>query len=181
MPKKKSGGGSGRGKKSQPDSEAALQRELKREKAEGKGVVGDMAKNRNLSGSSTWSTLQPPRGGGPKPKVSGSKTGSGGAADTVKRDIARVRGEIADRLRHRGVRLDGKETPAELTDLLDAVEDFEQAVEAAGGDLMVDEPATPDADVPADQRRFMLPPRRDGETASRFIARISDAASKIGR
>jgi hypothetical protein len=62
MPKKKSSGGSSdRGKKSQPDSKAALQRELKREKAEGTGVVGDMAKNRTLSGSSTWTTLKPPR------------------------------------------------------------------------------------------------------------------------
>src|SRR5439155_19372818 len=40
----------GRGKKTQPDSEAALQRELKRETGEGASVVGDMGKNRNLSG-----------------------------------------------------------------------------------------------------------------------------------
>jgi len=62
MPKKKSiGASSGRGKKSEPDSKATLERELKRERGEGKGVVGDMAKNRTLSGSSTWTTLKPPR------------------------------------------------------------------------------------------------------------------------
>ena len=47
------------GKKSgeKHDSEKALQEELRREAAEGKGSVGDAAKNNNLSGSSTWETL----------------------------------------------------------------------------------------------------------------------------
>ncbi|MBA2683746.1 MAG: hypothetical protein H0U66_04590 [Gemmatimonadaceae bacterium] len=46
------------------DSEQALQDELRREAAEGKGSVGDAAKNSNLSGSSTWETL--PEGEGDK-------------------------------------------------------------------------------------------------------------------
>jgi hypothetical protein len=41
----------------QSDSEKALQEELRREAAEGKGSVGDAARNNNLSGSSTWETL----------------------------------------------------------------------------------------------------------------------------
>ena len=41
----------------QSDSEKALQDELRREAAEGKGSVGDAARNNNLSGSSTWETL----------------------------------------------------------------------------------------------------------------------------
>ncbi len=41
----------------QSDSEKALQDELRREASEGKGSVGDAAKNSNLSGSSTWETL----------------------------------------------------------------------------------------------------------------------------
>lgn len=49
---------------SQGDSEKALQEELRREAAEGKGSVGDAAKNSNLSGSSTWETL--PDGEGDK-------------------------------------------------------------------------------------------------------------------
>ena len=49
---------------SQSDSEKALQEELRREAAEGKGSVGDAAKNSNLSGSSTWETL--PEGEGDK-------------------------------------------------------------------------------------------------------------------
>ena len=49
---------------SKHDSEKALQEELRREAAEGKGSVGDAAKNSNLSGSSTWETL--PEGEGDK-------------------------------------------------------------------------------------------------------------------
>jgi hypothetical protein len=49
---------------SNSDSEKALQDELRREAAEGKGSVGDAAKNSNLSGSSTWETL--PEGEGDK-------------------------------------------------------------------------------------------------------------------
>ncbi len=49
---------------SKSDSEKALQDELRREAAEGKGSVGDAAKNSNLTGSSTWETL--PDGEGDK-------------------------------------------------------------------------------------------------------------------
>jgi hypothetical protein len=41
----------------QSDSEKALQEELRREAAEGKGSIGDAGKNNNLTGSSTWETL----------------------------------------------------------------------------------------------------------------------------
>jgi hypothetical protein len=41
----------------QSDNEKALQDELRREAAEGKGSIGDAGKNNNLSGSSTWETL----------------------------------------------------------------------------------------------------------------------------
>jgi hypothetical protein len=41
----------------QSESEKALQEELRREAAEGKGSIGDAAKNNNLTGSSTWETL----------------------------------------------------------------------------------------------------------------------------
>lgn len=42
--------------KKQHDSEAGLQEELRRESAEVSDAVGDIAENRNLSGSSTWTT-----------------------------------------------------------------------------------------------------------------------------
>jgi hypothetical protein len=42
--------------KKQHDSEAGLQEELRRESAEVSDAVGDIAENRNLTGSSTWTT-----------------------------------------------------------------------------------------------------------------------------
>ncbi len=39
--------------------EAALQEELRREAAEGRDSIGDVSKNQNLTGSSTWETLPP--------------------------------------------------------------------------------------------------------------------------
>jgi len=47
--------------------------------------------------------------------------------------------EVAARLRTRGITVTGAERPEELADLLSAVERFEAAVEAHGGDLMVDD------------------------------------------
>jgi hypothetical protein len=43
--------------KAASDSEAAMEAELRRESAEGSDAIGDVASNRNLSGSSTWETL----------------------------------------------------------------------------------------------------------------------------
>ena len=42
--------------KKQHDSEAGLQEELRRESAEVSDTIGDIAENRNVSGSSTWTT-----------------------------------------------------------------------------------------------------------------------------
>jgi hypothetical protein len=42
--------------KKQHDSEAGLQEELRRESAEVSDAIGDIAENRNVSGSSTWTT-----------------------------------------------------------------------------------------------------------------------------
>ncbi|MFL5561922.1 MAG: hypothetical protein ACJ79K_10640 [Gemmatimonadaceae bacterium] len=39
-------------------TEKALQEELRREAEEGRGDIGDIGENRNLSGSSTWDTLK---------------------------------------------------------------------------------------------------------------------------
>jgi len=44
----------------QPSDDDEVQRELKRESDEGKGDIGDLGANKNLSGSSTWDTLPEP-------------------------------------------------------------------------------------------------------------------------
>jgi hypothetical protein len=44
-------------KKNEHDSETGLQEELRRESAEVSDAIGDIAEDRNVSGSSTWTTL----------------------------------------------------------------------------------------------------------------------------
>src|SRR5947209_20045522 len=83
--------------------------------------------------------------------------------------------EVAARLRSRGIALTGAEDPDALADLLSAVERFEAAVEAHGGDLMVDDLKS----SRPDDRHFVLPRRAPGESVRDYIARIDDATSAL--
>jgi hypothetical protein len=84
--------------------------------------------------------------------------------------------EIAAKLRARGITLTGKESAEQLSDLLDAVERWESAVEAAGGDLYVDEGGS-QPDDPA----FALPVRPAHETVPNYIARLAQARAGLRR
>lgn len=90
-------------------------------------------------------------------------------------EIREVAGEVADRLRRRGIALGGDERPEDLADLLSAVEQFEAAVEARGGDLMVDDLNSSEPDDP----RFVLPPRSPDESARDYLARVQAATVAI--
>jgi hypothetical protein len=81
-------------------------------------------------------------------------------------------------LESRGVHLSGKESDEELVELLEAVERFEQVVERHGGDLMVDEPVDSDQAREPDDRRFVLPRRRSGETVDAYLIRIAEATNR---
>ncbi len=59
--------------------------------------------------------------------------------DGASAELARVAEQLAARLRGRGVTLHASDSADELGSLLEAVEAFENAVEANGGDLLVDE------------------------------------------
>ena len=83
--------------------------------------------------------------------------------------------EARGRLRSRGVTLTGAERPEELGDLLDAVERFEAAVEAHGGDLMVDDLKS----VKPDDSHFVLPRRNKREGIRDYIGRITAAMSSL--
>src|SRR5260370_16492329 len=85
------------------------------------------------------------------------------------RDVAE---EVADRLRRRGIPLGGHERPEDLADLLAAVEGFEAAVEARGGDLMVDDLQGSQPDDP----HFVLPLRASDESVPAYTARTNKAA-----
>jgi hypothetical protein len=89
------------------------------------------------------------------------------------RDAASL--ELAGRLRQKGVLLTGRESSAQLDDLMTAVDRFESAVIARGGDLFVN---TPFSDQP-ESPEFVVPRRIIGEDAEAYAARINVAAERL--
>jgi hypothetical protein len=83
--------------------------------------------------------------------------------------------EIAGRLRQKAVLLTGRETSAQLDDLLTAVDRFEGAVIARGGDLFVNSPTS----HPPEDPDFVIPQRVPGEDAESYAARINGAAERL--
>jgi hypothetical protein len=92
----------------------------------------------------------------------------------------RVGIDIAARLSDRGVGLTGGESSEELVTLLETVERFERAVQAKGGDLMVDE-GPRDVELQPDDPDFVLPRRADDESVSRYLSRVEEATRAIER
>lgn len=84
--------------------------------------------------------------------------------------------EITGRLFQKGLDVSSDEDPALLADLLTAVEKFEAAVEAKGGDLMVNSPDSTDPQNP----EFVVPARTADEGIEGYIRRINDAADNLG-
>ena len=82
---------------------------------------------------------------------------------------------IAARLRERRVALTGDENSEEVVNMMTAVERFEAAVAALGGDSMTNAPDSHDPDNEA----FVLPPRRDGEPAGAYADRVTRAAERL--
>ena len=85
--------------------------------------------------------------------------------------------EVAARLRRRGVVVTGAEPPDDLANLLTAVERFEAAVEAHGGDLMVDDLKSREPD----DRHFVLPRRQHREAVRAYVVRIDEATATLRR
>jgi len=92
------------------------------------------------------------------------------------RDVARVAQEMASRLRAQGVAVYDSDSPDDIVRLVESVEEFESAVEAHGGDLMVDEPPTTGAPQP-DDPHFLLPTRAADESVSNYIKRLTAATA----
>ena len=91
-------------------------------------------------------------------------------------DQERAAATITSQLARRGIRTVGDENGDQLADLLTAVERFEAAVAAAGGDLMNNQPGSNDPDDP----RFVIPTRSDDEGADGYTARLTAAAKALG-
>jgi hypothetical protein len=85
--------------------------------------------------------------------------------------------EVTARLRTRGITVTGAESPEDLVNLLSAVERFEAAVEAHGGDLMVDDLKS----AQPDDRHFVVPRRGRGEAVRTYIGRIDEATARLRR
>jgi hypothetical protein len=85
--------------------------------------------------------------------------------------------EVTARLRGRGITVTGVENAEDLVTLLSAVERFEAAVEARGGDLMVDDLKS----AQPDDRHFVVPRRGRGEPVRAYIGRIDEATGQLRR
>jgi hypothetical protein len=99
------------------------------------------------------------------------------AKDEAQRERAAAAAEVTDRLRRRGITVAGGESPEELVDLLSAVERFEAAVEAHGGDLMVDDLKS----SRPDDSHFVVPRRAPREAVRAYIGRIDAATTGLRR
>jgi len=93
-------------------------------------------------------------------------------------EITRVTQEIATRLRGRGIGVTDADTPEDVVRILEALEQFEASVEAAGGDLMMDEPPANERGEP-DDPHFLLPKRNDDESAAAYVQRLSATAAAV--
>jgi hypothetical protein len=83
--------------------------------------------------------------------------------------------ENAGRLTQKGVLLTGRETSGQLDDLMTAIERFEAAVVARGGDLFVNTPFSDEPESP----EFVVPGRVPGEDPEAYAARINAAAERL--
>lgn len=88
---------------------------------------------------------------------------------------ARVHVEVADTLRARGVELTGTESDDQLATLLSALERFESAVEARGGDRMVNDRTRSEQENPS----FVVPGRSADESVDGYTQRLMRAAERL--
>jgi hypothetical protein len=86
-----------------------------------------------------------------------------------------IRDELEAWLRHRYVPLFGTESDDEVLSMVNAIERFEAAVSAAGGDLMVDSPDSSEPEHP----EYVVPRRRDDETPDAYVSRVHFAADRV--
>ncbi|MEO7043011.1 MAG: hypothetical protein ABI035_12175 [Gemmatimonadaceae bacterium] len=84
--------------------------------------------------------------------------------------------ELLARLEQKGVQIGARATASDLADLLTAIGAFESAVEAAGGDLMVDTLTSSEPERP----EWVLPRPNDDESVSAYTKRVGAATGRVG-
>jgi hypothetical protein len=92
-------------------------------------------------------------------------------------DVRRAAETIVGQLHQKGLDVTADEDSDELASLLSAVERFESAVEARGGDSMIN---TPSARRP-ESRAFVVPKRHSDESLAAWADRVNDAAAALER
>jgi hypothetical protein len=92
-------------------------------------------------------------------------------------DFSRATEETTRRLLSRGIEIHDADSPDDLVRIIDAVEAFERAVIARGGDLMVDEPPPTKPGQP-DDPHFLLPLRAADDSATAYARRLA-AATRV--
>ena len=83
--------------------------------------------------------------------------------------------ELTGRLRQKGVLLTGREASGQLDDLMTAIDRFEAAVIARGGDLFVNTPFS----NPPENPDFVIPLRVPGEDPEAYAGRVNAAAEQL--
>lgn len=98
--------------------------------------------------------------------------------DSIRREEAvSLHEELIARLNQKGVRALETASDSDLADLLTAIDEFETAVERAGGDLMVDSPDSSEPERP----EFVLPHPHDDESVATYTRRVKSATERLGR
>lgn len=88
-----------------------------------------------------------------------------------------ARAEAATRLRERGIPVHTRDSDDDIADVLEAIERFEDAVVALGGDLMVNRIGASEPQNPA----FVPPSRERDEPARQYRDRLLAAAASLRR
>jgi hypothetical protein len=88
-----------------------------------------------------------------------------------------ARQESEARLRARGIVVVPEDEDEEVADLLEAIERFEAAVEARGGDLFVNRIGSSEPEAP----EFVPPIRQEGESVGDYRIRIMRATDRLRR
>jgi hypothetical protein len=100
------------------------------------------------------------------------------AQDSGDAERDRIARDIAGRLFSRGIDVRDDDSDDDITAIEEAVERFEERVQAQGGDLMVDEPPRGQEGRP-DDAHFRLPLRHADESASAYVERLARAADEL--
>ncbi|MEO7102934.1 MAG: hypothetical protein ABI311_05960 [Gemmatimonadaceae bacterium] len=96
--------------------------------------------------------------------------------DSIRREERKsLNAELLTRLEQKGVPIRTRATESDLADLLSAIGAFESAVEAAGGDLMIDTPSSSEPERP----EWVLPHPSDDESVSVYTRRVNAAIDRV--